>query len=164
MIRARLGAAGLLLAVAVPTAGDAQPPAGVAARIRALRAESNAAIAAHDFEAMRRFFVDDYTILPGSSGASFDIEAFRRRIAPTFADPTFVTYVRTPTRIIVGGSGKRAAETGRWVGTWRTPQGEMRLSGIYQAMWVPTPAGWRLKNESFVSLRCVGGARCAELD
>jgi hypothetical protein len=31
-------------------------------------------------------------------------------------------------------------------------------------MWVPTPAGWRLKNESFISLACVGGARCAELD
>ena len=164
MMRARLGAAGLLLAFAVPTAADAQGTAGVAARIRALRAQSNAAIAAHDFEGMRQFFVDEYTILPGSSGASFDIAAFRRRIAPTFADPTFVTYVRTPDRIIVGGSGKRAAETGRWVGTWRTPQGELRLSGIYQAMWVPTPAGWRLKNESFVSLRCVGGDRCAELD
>jgi ketosteroid isomerase-like protein len=166
MIRARLAAAGLLLALTVPEAADAQGPAtaDVAAQIRALRIQSNAAIAAHDFEGMRRFFVDDYTILPGSSGASFDIEAFRRRISPTFADPTFLTYVRTPTRIIVSSSGKRAAEVGRWVGNWRTPQGEMRLSGIYQAMWVPTPAGWRLKNESFVSLRCVGGARCAELD
>jgi ketosteroid isomerase-like protein len=162
MIRARLAAAGLLLALAVPTAAGAQ--ASAAAQIRALRAQSNAAIAAHDFEGMRRFFVDDYTILPGSNGGSFDIEAFRRRIAPTFADPTFVTSVRSPTRIIVGGSGKRAAETGRWVGTWRSPRGEMRLSGIYQAMWVPTAAGWRLKNESFVSLRCVGGPRCAELD
>jgi hypothetical protein len=164
MIAARLAAAGLLLASASPTAAEAVDPAGVAAQIRALRAQSNAAIAAHDFEGMRRFFVEDYTILPGSSGASFDIEAFRRRISPTFADPTFVTYVRTPTRIVVGGSGKRAAEVGRWVGIWRMPRGEMRLSGIYQAMWVPTPAGWRLKNESFVSLRCIGGARCAELD
>ncbi|HMG48404.1 MAG TPA: nuclear transport factor 2 family protein [Allosphingosinicella sp.] len=164
MIRVQLAAAGLLLALAAPAAAEETGTTGVAAQIRALRAQSNAAIAAHDFEGMRRFFVDDYTILPGSSGASFDIEAFRRRIVPTFADPTFVTYVRTPIRIIVGRSGKRAAETGRWVGTWRTPQGEMRLSGIYQAMWVPTPAGWRLKNESFVSLACAGGARCTELD
>jgi ketosteroid isomerase-like protein len=166
MIRLWLVAAGLALALAAPEAAVAagERAADAAAQIRALRAQSNAAIAAHDFEAMRRFFVEDYTILPGSSGASFDIEAFRRRISPTFADPTFVTYVRTPTRIVVGRSGRRAAETGRWVGTWRMPRGEMRLSGIYQAMWVPTPAGWRLKNESFVSLRCVGGVRCAELD
>jgi ketosteroid isomerase-like protein len=164
MIRARLAAAGLLLSLAAPPAAGAVDTAGATAQIRALRTQSNAAIAAHDFEGMRRFFVDDYTILPGSNGGSFDIEAFRRRISPTFADPTFVTYVRTPTRITVGGSGKRAAEVGRWVGIWRTPQGEMRLSGIYQAMWVPTAAGWRLKNESFVSLRCVGGQRCAELD
>jgi len=162
MIRLRFAVAGLVLAFAAPGAG--RPAAEVAAQIRTLRAQSNAAIAAHDFEAMRRFFVDDYTILPGSSGASFDIEAFRRRIAPSFADPTFVTYIRTPTRIVVGSSGRRAAEVGRWLGIWRSPQGEMRLSGIYQAMWVPTPAGWRLKNESFVSLGCVGGIRCAELN
>jgi hypothetical protein len=161
MIRLRYAAAGLLLALSAPGAG--QPTGDAVARIRALRAQSNAAIAAHDFEALRRFFVEDYTILPGSSGASFDIEAFRRRIAPSFADPTFVTYIRTPTRIMVGGGGRRAAEVGRWVGIWRTPRGVVRLSGIYQAMWVPTAAGWRLKNESFVSLRCVGGSRCAEL-
>lgn len=162
MIRFRFAVAGLALMFAAPATGERAGDVG--AQIRALRAQSNAAIAAHDFEAMRRFFVDDYTILPGSSGASFDVEAFRRRIAPSFADPTFVTYIRTPTRILVGGSGRRAAEVGRWVGIWRTAQGEIRLSGIYQAMWVPTAAGWRLKNESFVSLRCVASSRCAELD
>src|SRR4051794_35103198 len=123
MPRLWFAAAGLALALQAAAAASGRP-GDVAAQIRALRAQSNAAIAAHDFEAMRRFFVDDYTILPGSSGPSFDIEAFRRRIAPSFADPTFVTYIRTPTHILVGGSGRRAAEVGRWLGIWRSPQSE----------------------------------------
>ena len=31
-------------------------------------------------------------------------------------------------------------------------------------MWVPTAAGWRLKNESFVTLGCVGSKRCSDMD
>ena len=154
----------LLLAAVSP--GMRASPQGLRpeAAIRAARAQSNAAIAAHDYDAMRRFFLPDYTILPGSSGAPLDAEANRRRIMPTFADPGFVTYVRTPERVRISGNGKRAAETGRWVGLWQKPDGAMRLSGIYQATWMPAADGWRLKNESFVSLRCTGSRACGEVD
>jgi hypothetical protein len=37
----------------------------------------------------------------------------------------------------------------------------MRVSGVYLAMWVATPEGWRLKNESFVTLHCTGSRDCA---
>lgn len=151
---------GLLLAAA-PLAA-ARPTAE--ADIRARRAQSNAAIAAHDVAAMRPHYLPDFTILPGSSGAPSDLEAFLTRIGGTFADPTFVAYVRTPVTVTIGASGKRAAEAGTWVGTWNKPDGEMRLSGVYQAMWLPTPDGWRLKNESFVSLACEGSAACAAMD
>ena len=150
----------LALATLTSVAGWARQ-ADPAGEIRALRAQSNRAIAARDFDAWRQVFSDDYTILPGSSGAPFGTDAFRRRVAPTLADPTFVTYVRTPSRIAVADQVKRAAETGRWVGTWRSAAGITRVSGVYQAMWVPTPAGWRLRNESFVSLNCAG-RRCGE--
>ena len=131
------------------------------AQIRSLRAQSNAAIAAHDYPALRRFFTPDYTIFPGSSGRPFSADDMAKRIAGDFSDPTFVTYVRTPQRIIVSSDRARAAETGRWVGTWRKREGTMRISGIYQATWNPTPAGWRLKNESFVTLACSGSRECA---
>lgn len=134
------------------------------AQIRARRAESNAAIAAHDTMAMRPHYLPDFTIMPGSSGAPSDLDAFLARIGTTFADPSFVHYVRTPVTVTIGASGKRAAETGTWVGTWNKPDGTMRLSGVYQAMWLPTPDGWRLKNESFVSLACEGSAACATMD
>lgn len=144
-------AAGALAASAAPSD---------AAQIRALRAQSNAAIAAHDYAALRRFFTSDYTILPGSSGRPFSADDMAKRIAGDFTDPTFVTYVRTPQRIVISDRRLRAAESGRWVGIWRKPDGTMRISGVYQATWNPTPAGWRLKNESFVTLTCTGSKEC----
>lgn len=153
----------VLAAAAILTATPAEA-ADVEAQIRAARAATNAAIAAHDFAPMRHLYLPDYTILPGSSGMPSDLEAYAARLTRTFADPSFVAYVRTPDSIRVSASGKRAAEVGTWVGTWRKPDGEMRLSGVYQATWQPTPEGWRLKNEAFVSLDCRGSVACNEVD
>lgn len=133
------------------------------AAIRAQRAASNAAIAAHDLAGMRAVLSPDYTVLPGSSGLPSRLADFDARIGATFGDPAFVTYIRTPERVVVAGSGKRAAESGSWVGVWRKPDGEMRLSGVYQATWMPTAKGWRLLNESFVSLACSGSSACADV-
>ncbi|MEA3054053.1 MAG: hypothetical protein QOG72_2956 [Sphingomonadales bacterium] len=137
---------------------------GAAADIRQLRAVSNAAIAAHRADEVRRLFTDDYTALPGSSGRPLTAAETETRLAAAFTDPTFVTYVRNPGRIVVAASGRRAAETGTWVGLWRKADGEIRLTGVYQATWVPRGGGWRLINESFVTLRCAGGKACAEID
>lgn len=138
----------------------AATPASDATQIRALRAHSNAAIAAHDYAALTRFFTSEYTIFPGSSGRPFSADDMAKRIAGDFTDPTFVTYVRTPQRVIISDHRDRAAETGRWVGSWRKADGTMRISGVYQATWNPTSAGWRLKNESFVTLACTGSKEC----
>ena len=134
------------------------------AQIRAIRAQSNAAIAAHDYGKLEPLLAPDFTVLPGSLGAPLGKDLFGRRLSDTFRDPTFITYVRTPGRISVSGSGKRAAEIGTWVGRWRKPDGEMRLTGVYQAMWVPLGGRWRLKNESFVTLRCSGSRSCPDVD
>ncbi|HEY0414086.1 MAG TPA: nuclear transport factor 2 family protein [Allosphingosinicella sp.] len=142
----------------------AAPPADAATEIRRLRAESNASIAAHDFARMRVLLADGYTILPGSLGKPLTADELERRLAPDYADAAFVTYVRSPQRVTVSRSGKRAAETGRWVGIWRKSDGEMRLGGIYQATWVPAGGTWRLLNESFVTLGCTGSRACAGRD
>jgi type II secretory pathway pseudopilin PulG len=146
-----------LLLAAVAISGDA-------GEIRRLRAQSNAAIAAHRAGDSRRLFADEYTALPGSSGRPLTAEQTEQRLAAAFADPGFVTYVRTPRRVEIAASGKRAAETGIWIGRWRKSDGEMRLTGIYQATWVPRPDGWRLLNESFATLRCTGSKACGEVD
>jgi hypothetical protein len=130
--------------------------------VSAQRAESNAAIAAHDAGRLRGLFADDYH---GISGTSGDLDSGADATAASyageeFADPTFVTYRRTPASILVAASGKRVAETGQWEGIWRKPDGTMRKSGVYLAMWIPSGGTWRLKAESFVTLACVGSVAC----
>lgn len=132
------------------------------AMIRRERANSNAAIAKHNFAAIAQTLLPDYTILPGSNGSPFDVAGYNQRLGRDLADPTFVTYVRTPDRISVADSRKRAAENGHWEGIFHEPDGVMRLGGIYQATWMLTAAGWRLKNESYITLRCIGSQVCAD--
>jgi ketosteroid isomerase-like protein len=126
--------------------------------VRAARAESNAAMAAHDAARLRKTMHDDYNMIRGSSGNPWGgaDAAARGFTANAFNDPTFVTYKRSPDRITVASSGKRVAEFGTWVGTWRMHDGIARLSGIYLAMWTPKDGQWRLKSEAFVTLSCDG--------
>jgi Domain of unknown function (DUF4440) len=132
--------------------------------VRAQRAESNAAVAAHDVSRLRSVLEDDYHGIQGTSGAlDSGGEATARSYGEEeFKDPTFVTYRRTPESIVAAQSGKRVAESGRWVGIWRKPDGTMRKTGIYLAMWVPSGDTWRLKSESFVTLACTGSAACKQ--
>lgn len=151
----------LVLLAPAPAAARPQPSANPVAAIRAIRSRYNEAIAARDMAAIRPLLEPEYVVLPGSSGIPLDAERLGARL---FADPTLITYVRNPSSITVSASGKRAAETGSWTGTWRKSDGVMRLTGIYQAMWVPRSGSWRLMNESFVSLRCSGSRYCPEVD
>ena len=134
--------------------------------VRAQRAEYNAAIAAHDPVRLRTFLVDDYHLISGSSGNvdSSGDSATHGYADGEFKDPTFVTYRRTPTTVVSAVSGKRVAETGRFEGIWHKPDGTMRKTGIYLAMWVPSAGTWRLKSEAFVTLACTGSAACDQVD
>lgn len=130
--------------------------------VRALRAESNAAIAAHDAHRLRKIFDDNYHGIQGTSGA---LDSGGEATAQSFAteefkDPTFVTYRRTPRTIAMARSGKRIAESGRWEGLWRKADGIMRKTGVYLAMWIPSAHSWRLKSEAFVALSCMGNSSC----
>jgi hypothetical protein len=157
---------GLLVLLVAGCAGDcgaatADIPASL---VRAQRAESNAAITAHDAARLRNVLADGYH---GISGTSGDLDSGGDATARSYADvefkdPTFVTYVRTPTSIVSATSGRRIAETGNWEGTWRKPDGIMRKSGVYLAMWIPSGGIWQLKSEAFVTLMCTGSAACEE--
>ena len=134
--------------------------------VRAQRTEYNAAIAAHDAVRLRTFLVDDYHVILGSSGnVNSGADAATRGYADEeFKDPTFVTYRRTPTSIVTATSGKRIAESGRFEGSWNKPDGMMRKTGIYLAMWVPSAGTWRVKSEAFVTLACTGSKACDQVD
>jgi len=155
----------LLIAGCIGTS-IASPPGTPASIVRAQRAEYNAAIAAHDAARLRTFLVDDYHLILGSSGnVDNGADAATRGYADEeFKDPTFVTYRRTPTSIVPAASGKRIAETGRFEGIWKKPDGTMRKTGIYLAMWVPSAGTWRTKSEAFVTLACTGSKACDQVD
>jgi len=130
--------------------------------VRAQRAESNAAIKAHDAPRLRKVFDHDYHGIQGTSGAlDSGGEATAKSYADEeFKDSSFVTYRRTPTSILVASSGKRIAESGHWEGVWKKSDGTMRKTGVYLAMWIPSAGTWLLKSEAFVTLACTGSTAC----
>ena len=70
--------------------------------------------------------------------------------AAQFADPGFIAYVRTTDTVDLAADGARAAETGRWVGTWK---GGIEMSGVYMAAWRERRGQWLLERELYVTLR-----------
>ena len=139
--------AAALVAFAVPAAADD------AADIRAARARYNAAILAHDAQTIRTMFVDDYKGIAGSGGELIaGGDAMTAYFANAFRNSAFLGFVRTPAVVTLAAPADRAMERGHWQGRTRTATGEARLGGEYLAVWVPTPAGWRLRSETFVTL------------
>jgi hypothetical protein len=139
---------------------------GPIAAVRALRAESNSAIAAHDAVRLRNVFADNYLGITGTSG---DLDSGGAATAKSygdieFKDATFDRYRRTPDKLELAGSGKRIAESGHWVGLWRKPDGVMRKSGVYLARWVRAEGQWRLRSELFITLGCTGSTACTGQD
>ena len=152
----------IVLAIGCMGGANASTVGSPIAAVRMQRAESNAAIEAHDAVRLRRVFDDGYHGIQGTSG---DLDSGGEATARSYADEefkdsTFVTYRRTPTSIVSAQSGKRVAEAGRWEGIWRKSDGTMRKTGVYLAMWIRSGGTWRLKSEAFVTLTCTGSATC----
>jgi hypothetical protein len=130
--------------------------------VRSLRAESNAAIAAHDAKRLRPLLADDYRGIQGTSGAldSGGAATARSYGNEEFRDPSFVSYERIPDKVTMAASGRRIGESGHWVGTWRKADGIMRKTGDYLAVWTVSNGQWRLRSETFVTLSCSGSSDC----
>jgi ketosteroid isomerase-like protein len=163
--RVAIGVAMNALAAVVGAPAAASAPDDPVAIVQALRAESNAAIAAHDATRLRATLHDDFYEFHGpsgtlDSGGDETAQSFRDE---EFKDPTFVSYVRTTDSMTAAESGDQVAEYGHWAGSWRKPDGLMQRSGVYLAMWTRTGAGWRLQWEAFVPLRCSGSRACAPM-
>src|SRR5215469_14509150 len=107
--------------------------------IRAKRKLTNRLIAAHDAARLRPHLADDMLLIVGDGdlirGADRVVAAF----ASQFADPAFVAYVRTTDSVELADDGHRAAETGRWVGSWKNGA---EVSGVYMAAWREVRGQW----------------------
>jgi hypothetical protein len=152
-------AAAMLAAAGMTTVMAAEDAVAI---VRSLRAESNAAIAAHDAKRLRPLLADDYRGIQGTSGAldSGGAATARSYGNEEFRDPSFVSYERIPDKVTMAGSGRRIGESGHWVGTWRKADGIMRKTGDYLAVWTVSNGQWRLRSETFVTLSCSGSSDC----
>ena len=118
--------------------------------IRAKRKLTNRLIAAHEAERLRPHLTDDVLLIVGDGGLIQGADAVIAAFASQFADPAFVAYVRATDTVEIAGRGRRAAETGRWVGTWK---GGAEVSGVYMAAWMESRGQWLLQRELYVTLK-----------
>lgn len=132
-----------------------------AAEISTLRMRSNEAIAARQLPGVTDIMLPDMVVIGGNGGVLTGRDSSKVSFTRQFADPKFLGYVRSPTRIDVSTTRPLAAEAGEWVGRWREADGVRQLRGKYLAMWRHTEEGWRLRSELFVTLACTGSATCS---
>jgi ketosteroid isomerase-like protein len=118
--------------------------------IRAKRKLTNRLIAAHDAARLRPHLTDDMMLIVGDGDLIRGAEAVVAAFAAQFADAGFIAYVRTTETVEVAADGARAAETGRWVGTWK---GGVQMSGVYMAAWRENLGQWLLERELYVTLQ-----------
>lgn len=147
-------------AVAVATSAG-QAPADDAAMIRAARARSNAAIAAHDVAGIARHWLDDVHIVTSTGAQGTGREANGDRMAQQFARRPDTVYVRTPTTVDVFEAWQVASERGEWTGRWTEPDGVVDIRGTYLAKWRKVDGTWRIQTEVFVPTSCRGSKYCA---
>ena len=93
--------------------------------IRAARARSNAAIAAHDLAAIAGEWMPDVHVVSSTSAQTAGREANQQRMAQQFKNRPDTLYVRTPSTIEVNAAWAVASERGDWVGRWTEPDGKL---------------------------------------
>jgi ketosteroid isomerase-like protein len=118
--------------------------------IRAKRELTNRLIAAHDSVRLRSHMTDDMLLIVGDGDLICGADVVAAAFANQFADAAFVAYVRTTETVELAADRRRAAETGRWVGSWRDG---VEITGVYMAAWRERRGQWLLERELYITLR-----------
>ena len=117
--------------------------------IAARRKLTNKLIAARAAARLTPFFDPQVRLIAGDGsllmGAAEVIAAFDAQ----FRDPDFIAYVRTGESVEIDSAGLRAAERGRWVGSWK---GATDQAGTYLAVWKKVTGQWVIESELYVTL------------
>lgn len=115
--------------------------------IRALRTQSNEAIARHDAEAAVKVMRDGVKIITSFGSFVDGAKAMADVFTHIFSDEKFVTFLRETKAIHVGDG--IAAEEGLWTGTWK----HTVVRGLYLARWQFEGGIWLIQAEFFVPLK-----------
>ena len=152
----------LLVPVVVAMAASAQPPPlPDEAAIRAARAQSNRAIAAHDVPGIARHWLPDVHIVTSTGVQGLGQDVNGQRMADQFTRRPDTVYVRTPSLVEVFAAWHVASERGEWTGQWTEPDGVVQVRGTYLAQWRRVNGTWLIRAEVFVPTACSGSAYCA---
>lgn len=120
-----------------------------AADIRALRRQSNAAIASLDAQYVVSFMSEDVEVTVAGGqllrGRTANIDAWEAQMRAK----GFGGYVRTPEKITVDLEAKTAHEAGHWIGRWRVNGRAHEQEGRYTAEWTLGTMGWEIARELF---------------
>ena len=116
--------------------------------IRARRKLTNKLIAVHDAQRLKPFFAADANLISGEGGLLMGAAAIIAAFEAQFADPSFVTYLRTTESVTLAADGARAAETGTWLATWK----DQTATGPYLAAWKKVVGQWVIESETFVTV------------
>ena len=134
--------------ILIKTNGYAQVnPQTDIAIITTSRASSNAAIARHDIDGMAKYWLNDFVQTIGRGTSLTGKDTIIATWKALFRTNTTVSYVRKPSKIIIGDNGVMAWETGTW-----TAKNSYSKGGNYSAMWRKIDDTWKLQAELFVSL------------
>ena len=150
------------IAVLIAVCGTAAAqPSSDEQQIRAARARSNAAIAAHDPAAIAGVWLDDVHVVSSTGAQTAGRDANRQRMAQQFAAHPDTIYVRTPGTIDIYAPWTVASERGAWSGGWTESDGAMQIGGTYLAQWRKIRGEWLIQAELFVPTHCSGSAYCS---
>jgi ketosteroid isomerase-like protein len=116
--------------------------------IRARRRLTNKIIAAHEAARLKPFFAPDVRLIAGDGSLILGADEVVKAFGAQFADPHFVTYVRTPQTVELDAGGERAAEHGRWQADWKGSE----MAGTYLAVWRKSLGQWIIESELYVTL------------
>ena len=125
-------------------------------QIRTARAEYNDAIARHDVPKIVSFLDEEYQITTSLGQLLQDRDGEADAWQELIDSRENLKYLRSPEMIEISEDYPLASEVGTWVGTWSTPDGEVRTGGRYAAMWRRVGDAWKVRSELFVALYCQG--------
>ncbi len=117
--------------------------------IRARRKLTNRLIAGKDAARLAPFFDPAVTVIVGDGSVIMGRDQVLAAFAAQFAQGSFIAYVRETDRVAIDAEGARAAEHGRWTGTWRDSPA---MSGDYLAVWKKVVGQWVIEQELYVTL------------
>ncbi|HEY0931669.1 MAG TPA: nuclear transport factor 2 family protein [Gemmatimonas sp.] len=120
-----------------------------ASDVRALRQQSNDAIAVRDADRVVSFMDDAVEVSVAGGPVLRGAAANRDAFAQQMAERGFGGYVRTPAQVTTHDNPLRVEEQGEWVGRWRVNARQHEQRGTYSAEWRITPAGWRIVREIY---------------